>query len=251
MNALKKENNMKSTKLFLALASSILLASCNLGAESTKELTFAEAKEVASEIIKTTKDEKFVFPTKLTGDLKMKHGVEEASLKFITDSEKQCFYTKIDSKELNDDSQIVSGSLEEWAYKEGDSFINALSATAEGKTEKYYYTTERWVADYTAESFVSISSEVLDAITGATTEKEFFDETEGMISSATYKSTGKGNLIIEATGKDASMKLVIKDNLLADLEAKQDDMVETYHVTYGKAEFTKPDLTKFEKYDFE
>lgn len=242
---------MKSTKLFLALASSILLASCNLGAENAKTLTFAEAQATASEIIKATKDEKYVFPTKLTGELKATYGDEEASIKFITDTEKQCFYTKIDSKEI-EDSQVVTLAMEEWSYKEGDTYISAISAVEDGKTQKYYVVTNKWDAEYTAESFVKLSAELLDEIVEAKAEEDFFDETEGLVTSATYKSTGKGSFIMEASGEEgASVKIVIKDNLLADLEVKQDDMVESYHVTYGKAEFTKPDLTKFEKYDFE
>lgn len=236
---------MKKNTIILALASSILLVSCGAG---EKEVAFDQAKETASEILEATKDENFKAPTKATGELytKMKDK-GEAKISFICDMDNSYFYSKMEAIEVSDaTSKTTEGVIEEWSYKEGEENIEAMSVTSDNETLKYYTKTREWSPSYTPTTFVSLQDELLEELSKAKTEKDFVDETEG-IKTIKFKTSGKGNLTIEVTGDDGeTLNLVIKDNLLTHLEVTTKEATETYSVTYGKADFKKPNLSEFQ-----
>ena len=236
---------MKKNKIILALASSVILASCGAG----KPLTYEEAKNVASEIIKKTESKDFKGPSKLTGEMVAKDKNNDATMKFVTDADKQYFYLKVEGTQKSElTGQTVTSSIETWNYKDADKYISATSLSSSGLSLKTYTEEKSWSAEYTSEAFSDVSNEFLKMLVNSKTEKEFVSGSgvDGL-ETLTYKSNGKDNLLIEGGNDNAAIHITIEKNLLTLLEIKTKDEYESYKISYGKAEINKPDLSGFMK----
>lgn len=235
---------MNKNQLILALASSCLLVSCGVG---EKEITFSQAKETASEILKVVEPKDFKKPTKITGVLSSKGDGSEATMTFVSDSENYLYYEKMESKDKDESTgEYINYHFEKWAYKEGNSFITA-GILAEGeKSYKYYRNDLSWSPTYTPDYFIRLGKEFLKEVAEAETEEAFLEEAENY-TSVKFKSSGKGNIVIEAKNEESvSLDVKIEDNLPTYISMTSDGNTESFEITYGIAEFQKPELTGFE-----
>lgn len=235
---------MNKNRLILTLASSCLLVSCGVG---EKEVKFDQAKETASEILKVTGPKDFKAPAKISGVLTSKVRGDEAKLTFSSDSETYCYYEKEEIKEKDDSTgEYTNYCFEKWSYKEGEHFITAGILSEGEESRKYYRNDLSWQPTYTSDFFIKMENEFLKEITEAKDEKEFFEEATDY-ESVKFRTSGKGSLVIEAKSKeDDTLSIRIEDNLLTDITMTSGEDAESFKITYGKAEFRKPDLTGFE-----